>query len=72
MKLPVQRSVPVTTTIVKPKGKMTAPIIRISPGAFSWYQGEVLVLKETAQAKASNMPATTDDMKILSMRMLAL
>ena len=72
MKLPVQRSVPVTTIIVKPKGKMTAAIMRMRPGAYVWNHGEAFVLRETAQAKARRVPATKDEMKVLSIRMLAL
>lgn len=36
MKEPVQRSRPVTTMMHKPYGKIMAPMVRMSPGAFSW------------------------------------
>lgn len=68
---PVQRSVPVTMTNVKPNGKTSAAIVRIRPGAFSWNQGAVLVLIKTAQANDNSMPAMTELMNILSRRMLA-
>jgi hypothetical protein len=71
MKLPVHKSAPVTTIIVRPNGKMTAPIILIRPGAFSWYQGAVCVLSDAAHAKAKSIPARTELMNILSRRMLA-
>jgi hypothetical protein len=56
----------------RPYGKIKAAIVRIRPGAFSWYHGAVLVLKTDAQANDNSMPAMTADMKILSMRILAL
>ena len=49
-----------------------APIVLISPGALSVNQGAVFVLSRAAQANDKNMPAMTDDMNTLSMRMLAL
>lgn len=72
MKLPVHKSAPVTTILTSPNGKIRAPIIRIKPGAFSWYQGAVSVLKRAAQAKESRQPAIKDDARILSMRMFAI
>ena len=72
MKLPVQRSDPVSTTETRPKGKITAPIILISPGAFSWYQGAVIVDRRAAQANDRRQPAIKELKKILSIRMFAL
>lgn len=40
MKLPVHKSVPVDRIATRPHGKMIAPSKRITPGAFSWNQGE--------------------------------
>lgn len=72
MKDPVQRSVPVTMTRVSPKGKTSAASVRMSPGAFSWNQGAVLVLSNTAQANDKSMPAITELKNILSSLMFAL
>nr|POF16356.1 hypothetical protein CFP56_23874 [Quercus suber] len=72
IKLPVQRSVPVTTMVTRPKGKIIAPIMRMSPGALVWNHGAVFVLNSAAQAKARKQPAMNELMKILSTRMLAL
>lgn len=46
--------------------------MRIRPGAFSWYQGDELVLTAVAQAKARMQPALTLLKKTLSRRMFAL
>jgi hypothetical protein len=72
MKLPVQRSEPVSTMETRPKGKMIAPIILINPGAFSWYHGAVFVMRSAAQANERRQPAMKELKKILSTRMLAL
>lgn len=65
------RSAPVTTMDTKPNGKMSAPIMRISPGAFSVYQGDELTTRTAAQAKESRQPARKALKNILSRRMLA-
>ncbi|GMF76598.1 unnamed protein product [Aspergillus oryzae] len=44
----------------------------MSPGAFSWNQGVVLVLRTVPQAKASRHPADTALKKTLSRRILPL
>lgn len=49
-----------------------APIILISPGAFSWYHGDEFVLNSAAQANERRHPAMKELKKILSIRMLAL
>ena len=72
MNEPVTRSEPVMTTITRPMGKIMAPNILIRPGAFSWYQGELLTTRQTAAAKASKAPAMKLLMKILSILILAL
>lgn len=70
-KEPVHKSLPVSTTMHNPYGKTSAAIVRIRPGASDWYHGEAFVLRSVAHAKASSMPAMTEDMKILSRRVLA-
>lgn len=72
MKLPVARSAPVNTIATRPKGKIMAASSFITPGAFSWYQGEVLTMETAAQAKARMAPAMKLLRKILSMRIRAL
>ena len=72
MKLPVQRSVPVSTIMHRPYGNTSAASTRIRPGAFSWYHGDELTVRSVAQAKDKSMPAITADMKTLSRRMCAL
>lgn len=51
IKDPVQRSDPVRTIMVRPYGKTRAASVRIRPGAFSWYHGDVIVDRRVAQAK---------------------
>lgn len=68
---PVQRSAPKTTIVTRPQGNTTAPSIRIEPGALSWYQGAVFVLRDAAHAKARMQPATAELENILSGRILA-
>lgn len=46
--------------------------MRIKPGAFSWNQGEELVLKTVPHAKESKHPAETALKNTLSRRMLPL
>ena len=72
MKVPVTRSAPVKMIITRPMGKTIAEIILIKPGAFSWYHGALLVMRDTAAAKARSAPAMNELKKILSMRILAL
>ena len=69
---PVQRSDPVRMIVHNPYGKISADIVRMRPGAFSWNHGAVFVLRTDAQANDNSIPAMTADMNILSMRMLAL
>jgi hypothetical protein len=54
------------------QGNIRAPIMRINPGAFSWYHGAVLVLRDAAHANAKIAPAMTELKNILSIRILAL
>jgi hypothetical protein len=70
IKLPVQRSEPVMTTIVSPYGKTKADIVRIRPAALSWYHGDEFVLKRVAHANDRSIPALTELKKILSGRIL--
>lgn len=72
MKDPVQRSAPVKIIMHKPYGKTSAEIVRIRPGALSWNQVVVLVLRAVPQAKARRHPAEKALKKILSRRMLPL
>lgn len=58
--------------MTRPRGKTMAATVLIRPGALSWYQGAVLVMSDTAAAKARRAPAMKELKKILSMRMLAL
>ena len=46
-------------------------MVRMRPGAFSWYQGAALVESRVAQAKERRQPAETEEKKILSRRMFA-
>lgn len=39
MTLLVNRSAPVRTIMTRPTGKSIAPVVRMRPGAFSWYHG---------------------------------
>ncbi|KAH9810093.1 hypothetical protein Tdes44962_MAKER01065 [Teratosphaeria destructans] len=52
--------------VTSPNGKMRAPIIRIKPGAFSWYHGAVFVDSRAAHAKAKRHPAMKELKNILS------
>ena len=67
----VNRSAPESTIIVSPIGKKTALMVRISPGAFSWYQGAAAVESSTAQPKPSKGPAMQELNQSLSRRMWA-
>lgn len=49
MMFEVKRSEPVRTIMTKPIGKINAAIIRMRPGAFSWYQGAALTERVIAQ-----------------------
>ena len=49
MTLLVKRSEPLRTIMMSPTGKNMAEIVRIRPGAFSWYQGDASVDNVTAQ-----------------------
>lgn len=49
MTLLVKRSEPLRTIMMSPTGKNMAEILRIRPGAFSWYQGAASVDKVTAE-----------------------
>ena len=49
MTLLVKRSAPLRTIMMSPTGKNMAEIVRISPGAFAWYQGAASVANITAQ-----------------------
>lgn len=56
----------------RPYGKTKELMVRISPGAFSWNHGVVLVLRRLPQANASRPPPETELRKILSSGMLPL
>lgn len=71
-KLPVHRSAPVRTIMHKPYGKTSAAKVRMRPGAFFWYQGDVLVESAVAQAKDRRQPAETELRKTLSRRVFPL
>lgn len=47
-------------------------MVRIKPAAFSWNQGEALVLRAVPHAKESKHPAETELKNTLSNRMLPL
>lgn len=49
MTLLVKRSAPLKTIMMSPTGKKMAEMVRISPGALSWYQGAASVDSITAQ-----------------------
>ena len=55
--------------MTNPYGKNSAEIVLIKPGAFSWYHGALLVLREVAHANARRAPAETELKKTLSSRM---
>lgn len=68
----MQRSAPVRMIKVNPYGKTKALIVRIRPGAFSWYQGLLFVLSVVPQARANRQPADTALKKTLSRRIFPL
>jgi hypothetical protein len=70
MKEPVHRSAPVKMIMHNPYGKTKAAMVRMRPGALSWNQGVVLVLRTVPQAKASRHPADTELKNTLSSRIL--
>ena len=72
MVVAVKRSAPVSTTITRPRGKTPAPINLMRPGAFSWYQGAVMAVRETAQPNERRQPAETAERKTLSGRIFPL
>ena len=47
--LEVKRSAPARTIMTSPTGNISAPAVRIRPGAFSWYHEAVSVERSTAQ-----------------------
>ena len=49
MILLVKRSAPLRTIMMSPTGKNMAEIVRIRPGALSWYHGAASVDSITAQ-----------------------
>lgn len=49
MTLLVKRSAPLRTIMMSPTGKKMAEIVRIRPGALSWYHGAASVDSITAQ-----------------------
>jgi hypothetical protein len=57
--------------MTKPYGNTSAAIVLMSPGAFSWYQGAVLVEMSVAHAKDKIMPAEQALRKLLSIRICA-
>lgn len=72
MKDPVHKSAPVRMIMHNPYGNTNALIVRINPGAFSWNQVLVFVLRAVPHAKASRHPAETELRKTLSRRVLPL
>jgi hypothetical protein len=72
IKDPVHRSAPVRIIKANPYGKTNALIVRINPGAFSWNQGLLFVLRTVPQANAKRHPAENALKKTLSRRMLPL
>jgi len=71
MTLLVYRSAPVSATKMRPMGKRPAAMVLIRPGAFSWYQGAVLVERVMAHPKPRRGPASTLFHQSLSRRVLA-
>jgi hypothetical protein len=68
----VHKSAPVKIIMHNPYGKTSALIVRINPGAFSWNQVLVFVLRAVPHAKASRHPAETELRKTLSRRVFPL
>lgn len=67
--LDVKRSDPLKTIITSPTGKVSAPIVLINPGAFSWYHGDAFVETRTAQPKPKSGPVIRELTNSLSKRM---
>lgn len=68
----MHKSAPVKIIMHNPYGKTSALMVRINPGAFSWNQVLVFVLRAVPHAKASRHPAETELRKTLSRRVLPL